>query len=194
MLLTGLRWGEAAGILWDDVSWVGDRVNIRRAVVRGFDDIDEPTKTGAKWVIRMTEPLHRLLQVQKARTYIGRLDGRVFPGLRGGVMSYHEWRKRGWLEAIRRAKVSPREGDAQKALRRSFITSALICRRNPKQISEAVGHRTTRMVTDVYDSFLGEDAWADDAELVRLQGIYGWTVKGAPVVPSGALANRGETA
>jgi integrase len=178
MLLTGLRWGEAIGILWDDISWVAERVNIRRAVVRGFDDIDEPTKTGAKWVIRMTEPLYRLLQVQKPRTYLGRLDGRVFPGVRGGVMSYSEWRKRGWLTPIRRAKVSPREGDAQKALRRSFITSALVCGRNPKQVSEAIGHKTTRMVTDVYDSFLGEDAWADDAEVPRLQGIYGWVRKG----------------
>ena len=45
------------------------------------------------------------------------------------------------------------------------------------------------MVTDLYHSFFGEDAWADDAELVRLQAIYGWTVKGAPVVLSGALVD-----
>lgn len=174
MLLTGLRWGEAVGLLWDDVSWAGERVNIRRAIVRGFDDPDEPTKTGAKWEIRLTQPLKNLLQAQRARSFVGRPEGRVFPGIRGGAMSYHEWRKRGWVEAIRRAKVSPREGDAQKALRRSFITSALICGWNPKQVSEAIGHRSTRMVTDVYDSFLGPDAWPNEVEMRALERTYGW--------------------
>lgn len=119
MLLTGLRWGEAVGILWSDVSWAGSRVHIRRAVVRGEDDLNEPTKTAAKWSIVLSQPLGALLRTQQERTPTGRSEDRVFPGLRGGPVSYPEWLLRGWRVAIRRAGVSPRDGDAQKALRRS---------------------------------------------------------------------------
>ena len=174
LLLTGLRWGEGVGILWSDISWTGARVNIRRAVVRGEDDPDEPTKTGVEWTILLREPLEDLLRRQRLRTQVGRSEGRVFTGPRGGPMSYHEWRKRGWLRPIQRAKISPREGDAQKALRRSYITSALISGRYAKAVSEELGHRTTRMLTDVYDSFLGPSGWPDSAEIGRLRALYGW--------------------
>ncbi len=146
MLLMGLRWGEVVGVLWDDISWTGQHVRIQRAVVRGEDNPNEPTKTGAEWSIVLRPPLLQLLREQKARTYLGRADGRVFPGLHGPVMSYPEWLKRGWTEAIRRAGVSPREGDAQKVLRKSYVTSSLICGRNLKLLSEELGHATTRMV------------------------------------------------
>ncbi len=189
LLLTGLRWGEVAGVLWDDISWKGRRVNIRRAVVRGQDDPTEPTKTGAQWEIELRAPLEHLLQTQRTRSYLGRVDGRVFPGRRGSVMSYHEWRKRGWIPALRAAKVSPREGDAQKALRKSYVTAALICGENAKRISETLGHANPRMILEKYDAFLGPESWPEADEVAMLRQIYGWgnvRPEGSHVAPRGS--------
>jgi hypothetical protein len=76
--------------------------------------------------------------------------------------------------ALERAGVKPREGDAQKALRRSYITSALICGRNPKLVAPEVGHTTTRMVSDTYDSFIDPANWPDAEEREHLAQIFGW--------------------
>ena len=69
-----------------------------------------------------------------------------------------------------------REGDAQKALRRSYITSALVCGRPPKMVAAEVGHATLRMVTEQYDSFLDPANWPSAEEIERLRTFYGWTV------------------
>lgn len=189
MLLTGLRWGEAVGPLWTDVSWAGRFVRVWRAVVRGEDNPDEPTKTAAKWTIPLRAPLEALLRRQQERTYVGRAEDRIFPSPGGGPIGYPDWLRRGWQVALRRAKVAPREGDAQKALRRSYVTAALVCGRNPKAVSSELGHTTTRMIIDVYDSFLDPAAWPDSAELARLASVYGWgeSSEGAHVGPSRAL-------
>ena len=154
-----------------------------------------PTKTGETWRVPMCPPFEALLALQQTRTRLGRDESWVFPGPSGRTpMGYSEWRKRGWLAPLRRARVSPREGDAQKACRRSFVTSALICGRNPKFISAEVGHTTTRMIMDVYDSFVDPGRWPGGEERAALAEIYGWdlnesTTTVQPVGPSGC-ANR----
>ena len=75
---------------------------------------------------------------------------------------------------ILRSKVSPREGDAQKALRRTYVTSSLVCGRNPKEVAGELGHATSRMVSDVYDSFLDPRNWPGSSEIAQLTHIYGW--------------------
>lgn len=59
-------------------------------------------------------------------------------------------------------------------MRRSYITSALICGRTPKEVSAEVGHTTPRMVMEVYDSFLDPAEWPSDTEREQLAKIYGW--------------------
>ncbi len=176
MLLTGLRWGECVGVLWSDVSWTGGEIHIQRAVVRGEDRTDEPTTTGEDWNIPLRPPVAELLQVQQERSFVGRTEGRIFPGPSGGPISYTSWLRRGWRRALTRAKVEPREGDAQKAARRSYITSGLICGRNSKLISGEVGHTTVRMITEVYDSFIDPARWPDEDECHAVAGLYGWSV------------------
>ena len=106
----------------------------------------------------------------------------MFPNADGGPLDYHNWRKRGWVRALERAKVQPREGNAQKALRKAYITSSLICGRNPKEVASEVGHETLRMVIEQYDSFIDPATWPDEKERERLRAIYGW-----PNVPATSL-------
>ena len=75
---------------------------------------------------------------------------------------------------LTRAKVEPREGDAQKALRRTYISSSLICGRNPKLVASEVGHTTARMVMETYDSFIDPANWPEAEERELLAHIFGW--------------------
>ena len=179
MVLSGLRWGECVGVLWTDVSWTGGSIHIQRTAVRGEDRTDEPTKTAADWTIPIRPPVADLLMVQRERSFVGRSEGRIFPGPSGGPISYTSWLRRGWRRALNRAKVAPREGDAQKAARRSYVTASLVCGRNPKRVASEVGHTTVRMITEVYDSFIDPARWPDEEERLALAELYGWALTSA---------------
>ncbi len=92
----------------------------------------------------------------------------------GGHLSYSNWFNRGWHRLLEKSGVKLRVGNAQKALRRTWITSALICGLNPKQVAAHVGHTTTRMVNDVYDSFIDPASWPEEEERRRLAAIFGF--------------------
>jgi integrase len=189
LLLTGLRWGEGAAVQWSRASRMGRLIHVDQSYERGSRELGA-TKTAETWTIPMRPVLLDLLERQEIRC--GGQHGGVFPGVDG--TSYWAWRKIGWLEALKRAKVAPREGDAQKACRRSYITSSLICGRNPKQVAGEVGHTTMRMVTEQYDSFIDPTKWPDPEEIQRVAELYGWPVTDrdgrehwAPGDPSRAL-------
>jgi hypothetical protein len=122
-----------------------------------------------------------------ALSYVGRTESWAFPSQAGGPLDYHNWRHRGWQRVLERSKVSPREGDAQKALRRSYITGALVCGRNPKLVAAELGHATSHMVVSNYDSFLDPRTWPEAEEIERLRAIYGWSAveDRATVAPPG---------
>ncbi len=182
-------WAVPSAWVWPDCSFSSGLVRVERANSRySQGDLAEPTKTGNDWTIKMTVPLRALLLRQRALSRAGRPEGWVFPNSNAGPLDYHNWRRRGWIRALERAKVQPREGDAQKALRRSYITSALICGRNAKQVASDVGHATLRMVVEQYDSFVDPAAWPDEDERERLRTIYGWTS-----VPATSLQSATET-
>ena len=150
-------------------------------------------QTGAEWSIPLRSPLADLLRRQRTRTFVGNTEGWIFPSQNGSPLDYANWRKRGWQRVLLRAKVSPREGDAQKALRRAYITNSLVCGRNPKQVAGELGHTNACMVIDVYDSFLDPANWPDRLESGRLIDTYGWQnifanvfSQDTPMAPSGA--------
>ena len=188
LLLTGLRWAEPAAWVWPDVSTTGSQVHICRALPKhGTLELAEiqkapPTKTGEVWSIPLRKPLAESLMRQRQRSYVGRPRGWVFPNSVGGHVHYRNWLARGWRPTLQRAHVAPRAGDAQKALRRTYITSALICGRNAKEVSAEVGHTTPRMVNDVYDSFIDPASWPTQEERERLTAIFGWGIPRSPSV------------
>ena len=98
----------------------------------------------------------------------------MFPNTAGRPIHYSNWLQRGWAAVLERAGVRPRNGDAQKALRRTYVTSSLVCGRNPNAVAGDLSHATARMVTEVYDSFLDPASWPGEAEQARLIEIYGW--------------------
>ena len=175
LVLTGLRWGEGAALKWSDVSMAGERAWIRRALSKfSQPEDDEPTKTGHEWEIVLRAPLLDLLGRQREVSYLGRTDGWVFPNSRGGALNYSDWLKSGWRRALERSKVKPRANDAQKALRRTYVVSSLVCGRLAKEVAADLGHATARMVNEVYDAFINPTEWPAQREIERLRGLYGW--------------------
>jgi hypothetical protein len=67
------------------------------------------------------------------------------------------------------ARAELRPAHTQKELRRSYITSALVCDRNPKLIAAELGHASSHMVVNNYGSFLDPENWPDGAETRRLR-------------------------
>jgi hypothetical protein len=53
------------------------------------------------------------------------------------------------------------------------LTSALLCDRNPKFVAAELGHTTSRVVVENYDSFLDPRNWPDGDEVTRLRAVYG---------------------
>ena len=191
LLLTGLRWGEGAAWIWPHISQPERRIHILHALPKSRTvDVSSlvATKTAAVWSIRIGRPLEGLLFRQRQRSYVGREESWVFPNSKGGHLNYRNWLDRGWPRALERAGVKPREGDAQKALRRSYVTSALICGRNPKLVSSEVGHTTARMIIENYDSFIDPTNWPDAEEREHLARIFGWD--GDEIVGSRARATH----
>ncbi len=83
---------------------------------------------------------------------MGREDGWVFLSTKGTPLEYRNWIRHGWHPALKRAGVQPRVRDAQKALRRTYVTSSLVLDRNPKLVAAelahhgAHGHRQLRLM------------------------------------------------
>ena len=129
---------------------------------------------GETWSIPVRPPLAELLLRQHQRSCTRWPQGCVFPNSRGNHLSYSDWFNLGWHRLLEKSGVKLRVGNAQKALRRTWIASALVCGLNPKQVAAHVGHTTTRMVNDVYDSFIDPASWPEEEERQRLATIFGF--------------------
>ena len=95
--------------------------------------------------------------------------------MNGACPAYANWYSRVWPEILRRSKVTiAGTGDAQKILRKVYITSSLVCGRNPKRVSSEVGHKSLRMLTDQYELFIFPENWPDARATKSLVEIYGF--------------------
>jgi integrase len=123
---------EVCALTWPDVSEVGSRIHILRALPKyarlDIDHLEDapPPKTGETWSIPVRPPLAELLFRQRQRSYTQWPQGWVFPNSRGYHLSYSDWFNRGWHRLLEKSGVKLRVGNAQKALRRTWITSALL--------------------------------------------------------------------
>ena len=142
--------------------------------LRGETRIDAATKTGAEWVITTSPSLAALLARQRKRRFLAG-PGWVFSTEVGTASLCSNRQRHGWDKVPQRAKVEPRERAAQKALPRSYITSAVVCGQNPKPAATELNHATPRTVVSQHDSFLDPAHGPDDQERAALISIYEWT-------------------
>jgi len=139
-LLSGLRWGELRGLLWDAVVY-GERPHV---IVRRSHD--GPTKTRKVWVVPLTEEAERLLRAARRSSVY------VFPGRSGGMMG----RNACGLNRIIRRSVP---GFTFRRLRHTFASRAREAGLSTDDLRRVLGHSTVTM-TEHYAQASDDSVWA----------------------------------
>jgi integrase len=165
LLGTGLRLGEALGLLWDDIDFDRQVIHVRRTVVRveGQGLVAKAPKTyaGAR-VLRMPSWLAELLRRRHERSHP---DAPVFPDSYGG------YRDRNNVERdFRRVRAgTPFEWVVPHTYRKTVATLLDHQGLSARTIADQLGHSRISMTQDVY---LGRRA-VDGRAAAALDDILG---------------------
>ncbi len=154
-LSTGLRPGEAAGVLWSDLD--GDLLHVRHAVrvVKNRAVLSDNLKTSSSYrTLRLPADLVDKLQAQRARVAADRLAvgagwtdlGLVFPSPNGAPLTPSTVRKE--LAAICAAAELPTIRPNE--LRHTAATLMVDTGVPVEIVSDQLGHSSFKMLADVY--------------------------------------------
>lgn len=144
--LTGLRWGELAGLRPKNVDLLHGSILVVEQLVELNGDLSwGPVKTDrSKRRIDLDPVLTDLLQGQLVRA-AG--SGIVFPSHEGGPMRRSNFRRRHWMPATKKIGVPDlRFHD----LRHTSVAIAVAHGAHPKAISERMGHSSITVTLDRY--------------------------------------------
>lgn len=162
---TGMRWGEIAGLQWQDVDLQKGAVHIRRAQREVYDP--DATK-GSKWRVELAEPKSnssrraiRLGAVTIAALSVHRdaLGASPFPTMRvfttrtGQPLRRSNFGRKQWHPLLERAKL-PKMGFH--SLRHTMATTGLTNGLHAKVIQERLGHSRISQTLDTYSHVIPE--------------------------------------
>lgn len=171
---TGMRFGEAAGLHWDDIDWEKGTISIRRAAEpRTGEGIREvaPKTPSARRTVRIRRHLIAVLREHQQRQRLERVAARIWPREdlvftnREGTFLRAASAHVALATALREAKL-PRVRIHD--LRHSFATIMLSRPgANVKQVSEMMGHANVTTTLKIYAHVtdqMHEEAsgWMDD--------------------------------
>lgn len=142
---SGLRWGEAVALRWENVSVDRRRVRVRRSA----------TEVGGKLV--EGEPKtheHRTVIVPRHALPEQQASGRVFRAPKGGPLRSANFRKKVWLPAVQEVGL----GDlVVHDLRDTAASLAISSGASIKAVQRMLGHASAAMTLDVYGGLYDED-------------------------------------
>ncbi len=163
MVTTGLRLGEATGLLWEDVDLQGKRLTVQRTLQRqrtlGMVLKDRPKTSKSRRTVRLADNVVGLLHQLRIRQAEERLrlgpawrgtHNLVFTNEAGGPIDSSRIQTH-WKRTVRRAELQHiRLHD----LRHTAATLALKWGIHPKKVQEMLGHSTIRTTLDLYSHVL----------------------------------------
>jgi integrase len=181
---TGLRSGEVRGLRWPDVDLAARRLHVRRAVWRRV--VKQPKGKRARRVA-ITHVLAEALATLYAAEVVGRgadASGYVLTGRDGSSVIGADTPRQVVERVQRRAGLTVEKADAQgkpstrarvtyHELRHTAATMMLTGGKSAVVVARQLGHRDSRVTTQVYEHLL-DDGLLDDAlavfESARIAG------------------------
>lgn len=166
---SGLRFGEASALRWDNVDLAGARVRVVESygTVGATLILEEPKTAGSRRVVSLpaflVQDLRRHMLAQEPNAL-----GLVFPTSHGEPIRHYNWHKRVWLPALERAGLKdpqPRIHD----LRHTAVALAIKAGAHPKEIQARAGHSSITTSLDLYGHLM---EGADTALAERLDALH----------------------
>jgi integrase len=182
LMYSGLRWGEAAALQWNDgqfgpyhwraVDAASSLLSIRVSWKRRGETLG-PTKTGNTWSAICSDNLKDTLR--RTQLVTGRGNAFLFPRHENPTtaFSYKKWSDL-FRGAVDRAGVTLPKGYVQKILRHSFVFAARRAKVPTEFVQLHFGHSDTRMVDKIYgcSGKEGERFELVPGEADRIRGLY----------------------
>jgi integrase len=175
LAMTGMRRGEALGLLWEDVDLENGRLSVRRALIPSgaLVVVSEPKTARGRRSIALDPETVEVLKRQAGQQLADQIaqgDEWIDSGLvftkEDGTAWHPEVASRCFRQALQRSLLPPiRLHD----LRHTHATLALQAGVHPKVVSERLGHASIAITLDLYSHVipaLQEEAAVRIAELV----------------------------
>lgn len=185
-IVTGLRWGEVAGLRVGHLDLLRRTITVEEQVARGpggVTIIDAPKSEAGHRVLTIPTQLADLLAAHVASRGLTAADDEalLFPGPDGhAALDYSNWRERIWLPATRAAGLA---GLGFHDLRRANATAMVRDHVDVKTAQTRLGHSDPRLTLAVYAQATAEgDREAADKLGARFMARTGTTLT---VVPNG---------
>jgi len=147
---TGLRFGELAGLEWEQVDLAGGAIAVRKQFTHGaWADLKT---ANSRRRVPLAKELLKQLKIHRLRTS-GAL---VFPGALGAPLDYHNWRNRVWASLLK--KTGPDDENPKRVaivgtfhmLRHFFVTALIQSGVNAKVAQTLAGHHSAAFTLDQY--------------------------------------------
>ena len=144
-----LRWSELVAVEVEQIDFLRRTLRVDRRIneVNGRLVPVRETKTGAKGTRTIALPAIVVAELSAHLKRAGIKSGLVFRAAKGGAVRRHNFRKRVWLPAVARAGL---DGFTARHLRHTGASLVLEAGGTLKDVSERLGHTTTRMADELY--------------------------------------------
>ncbi|MCP2729868.1 site-specific integrase [Limnofasciculus baicalensis] len=140
---TGMRVGEAAGLLWRHINWEQQSIWIGELLTRGSRN---PTKARKTRVIPMNEKIKSIIEVVWDTE--SKDCSLVFVSLKGNAIDDHNFNKRVWKNVLKKMGVTYRR---PYNCRHTFISHCLESGLSPNTVASLTGHN----VDTLYKNYSG---------------------------------------
>jgi len=156
-VLTGLRWGELAGLEWSDVDFVAGQIYVRRAIPAGAREPQDLKSVASNRSVDMVWPVRQVL------LDLVRHGPLTFPGPNGGPLNHRWFHRRIWVPMT----SSPERGLRFHDLRHSFASLLLAWGEPILYVSEQLGHASAAFTLATYARLIRQGRRLDKEETLQ---------------------------
>lgn len=156
-VLSGLRWGEIAGLEWSDVDFQSGKIHVRRATPAGTKGAQDPKSLTSQRSVEMFWPVRQAFLDMPQRGHL------VFPGARGGPLNHGWFNRRIWLTTVRALGIQLRLHD----LRHGFASLLLAWGEPILYVSQHLGHSNAAFTLSTHTHLIQQGRRLDKEETLQ---------------------------